>query len=112
MGETNRRGVRVANEDQIPEDTGLAVQAGGRTIALFRVEGRCFAIANACPHRGGPLAEGDLEGHVVHCPWHGWAWDVRTGTNARQPGSTVECFPVSVQDGEVFVDIGAESSTG
>ena len=112
MGDLDKRGVRVAQEAEIPADSGLLVQAGGTAIALFRVEGHCYAIANACPHRGGPLAEGDLEGHEVHCPWHGWTWDVRTGTNVRQPGTTVACFPVHVEDGEVFVDIGTEPPTG
>jgi nitrite reductase (NADH) small subunit len=111
MSEPDKRRVRVAGESELRDDTGVAALAGHTPIALFRVEGRCYAIANACPHRGGPLAEGDLEGHVVHCPWHGWSWDVRTGTNARQPLSKVACFPVTVEDGSVFVDIEAESST-
>jgi nitrite reductase (NADH) small subunit len=109
-GQTNR--VRVAAESEIPEGTGLQVDAGGTAVALFRVEGRCYAIANECPHRGGPLAQGDLEGHVVHCPWHGWTWDVRTGENLRQPGTRVACFPVSIEDGAVIVDMGAGAATG
>jgi nitrite reductase (NADH) small subunit len=105
MTETNNQRVRVAAESEIPEDTGLLVNAGGAPIALFRVEGRCYAIDNACPHRGGPLAEGDLEGPIVHCPWHGWTWDVRTGENKRQPGMKVACYPISVEDGSVFVHL-------
>ena len=112
MTGTNKHRVRVAAEAELSDDTGLAVKAGETTIALFRVEGRCYAIANACPHKGGPLAEGDLEGHVVHCPWHGWTWDVRTGENVRQPDTKVACFPVTIEDGSVFVDIGVPSLTG
>ena len=111
MADTNKRRVRVADESAIPEDTGLAVKVEDTTIALFRVEGRCYAIANACPHKGGPLAEGDLEGPIVHCPWHGWMWDVRTGTNPRQPGSTVACFPVEVADGGVFIELEGQEPT-
>ncbi len=112
MAEPDKRRVWVAEESDLPAESGLAVTAGGRTIALFKVEGRCYAIDNACPHRGGPLAEGDLEGHVVHCPWHGWTWDVRTGTNPRQPASKVACFPVTVEDGSVFIDMESDPVTG
>ncbi|MSP95821.1 MAG: non-heme iron oxygenase ferredoxin subunit [Betaproteobacteria bacterium] len=111
VSDTNRRRVRAAAESEIPDDSGLAVKVGDTAIALFRVAGRCYAISNVCPHRGGPLAEGDLEGHVVHCPWHGWAWDVRTGANVRQPASKVACFAVSIEDGSVFVDIGPNPAT-
>lgn len=112
MSDTHKPRVRIAAESDVPGDTGLAVQVGDTAVALFRVEGRCYAIANACPHKGGPLAEGDLEGHVVHCPWHGWTWDVRTGTNPRQPAIRVACFPVTVEDGNVFVDIDPDPATG
>jgi len=111
MSDEGNRRIRVAAESELSDDAGLAVRAGGRAIALFRVEGRCYAIDNACPHRGGPLAEGDVEGHIVHCPWHGWTWDMRTGLNPRQPASKVACFAVTIEDGSVFVDIGVEPST-
>src|SRR3954468_10822498 len=111
MSQPDKRRLRVAAESELRDDAGVVAMAGDTPIALFLVEGRCYAIANACPHRGGPLAEGDLEGHVVHCPWHGWSWDVRTGTNVRQPVSKVACFAVTVEDGNVFVDIEAEPST-
>ena len=111
MADPDKRRIRAAAESDLRDDAGLAVMAGGTAVALFRVEGRCYAIANACPHKGGPLAEGDLEGHVVHCPWHGWMWDVRTGTNVRQPASKVACFPVTIEEGSVFVDMGPDPAT-
>lgn len=111
MSEGQYRRVRVAAENDVREGEGLAAKAGDTTVALFRVEGQCYAIANACPHKGGPLAEGDVEGHEVHCPWHGWTWDVRTGLNKRQPGTAVACFPVTVENGEVFIDIGEPASS-
>jgi nitrite reductase/ring-hydroxylating ferredoxin subunit len=105
MDKPNKQRIRAAAESDVAEGAGMVVKAGETAIALFKIEGRCYAISNACPHRGGPLAEGDVEGHVVHCPWHGWSWDVRTGTNVRQPSSKVACFPVTIEDGSVFVDM-------
>ena len=56
-------------------------------------------------HLVSPLGEGDLDGTVVVCPWHGWRWDVTSGANTNNPAVRVPCFPVSVQDGEIFVDL-------
>jgi len=100
------RRIKVATEDMLRDGAGTLVQAEDRALALFRVEGRCYAVANACPHKGGPLAEGELHEHVVTCPWHGWTWDVRTGANVRNPKlKKVECFAVVVEHGEVFVEV-------
>ena len=101
------RRVRIAAEADLREGAGTVVKAEDTLLALFRVEGRCYALANACPHKGGPLGEGELKGHVVTCPWHGWTWDVRTGANVRNPAlKKVACFPVHVENGAVFADLG------
>jgi len=99
--------VKIAAEDTPAEGTGKVVKVDETMLALFRVEGHCYALANACPHKGGPLGEGELTGHVVTCPWHGWTWDVRTGTNVRMPAlKKVACFPVTEENGELFVELG------
>jgi nitrite reductase (NADH) small subunit len=97
--------VRVASVADVPAGEGRVVQAGQHMLAPFNVEGRLYAIDNACPHRGGPLGEGDLDGRVVSCPWHAWRWDVTTGLNVNNPSIAMACFPVSVADGEVFVEL-------
>jgi nitrite reductase (NADH) small subunit len=97
--------VKVAQASEVEPGEGRVVEAGGRTLALFNVEGRFYAIDNTCAHRGGPLGEGDLEGRVVTCPWHGWRWDVTTGANANNPTLKLSCFPVSVESGQVFVEM-------
>ncbi len=106
MTDIQRQRIRVATGDDVREGTGLVVRAADQVYALFRVDGRCYATANACPHRGGPLGEGMLEGHVVTCPWHGWTWDVRDGTNLRQPAlRKLACFPVVEEQGSVFIEV-------
>ncbi|MGH7309401.1 MAG: Rieske (2Fe-2S) protein [Candidatus Rokuibacteriota bacterium] len=99
--------VRVASVAEVPSGQGRVVQAGSHTLALFNVDGRLYAIDNGCPHRGGPLGEGDLEGGVVTCPWHAWRWEVSTGLNVNNPAVKVACFPVTVANGEVFVEVPA-----
>jgi nitrite reductase (NADH) small subunit len=95
----------VARTRDIEPGAGAIVDVGGRRLALFNVEGVFYAIDNSCPHRGGPLGEGDLVGAVVTCPWHGYRYDVRTGVHQVNSSFKVPCYPVTVEDGAVFVDV-------
>lgn len=93
----------VARLDEIQEGSSKAVVVNGREIALFKVGGKVYAIENLCPHRGGPLAEGYLEGAVVTCPWHAWQFDVTNGNCKTVPESRQRTYPVEVRDGDIFV---------
>lgn len=99
------RRVSIGQAADIPVGEGRVVEAEGMTLALFNVDGALYALENACAHRGGPLGEGDLDGAVVVCPWHAWRWDVKTGANVNNPAVKMPCFPVSVDDGRVFVEL-------
>ena len=99
------RRIRVVAVDDVPVGQGRVVEAEGKDLALFNVEGTFYAIDNTCIHRGGPLGEGDLEGRIVLCPWHAWRWDVTTGANANNPAVKMACYAVVVEDGEVFVEL-------
>ena len=89
----------------IEDGGGLAVEVEGVELALFRRGGEVFALENACPHRGGPLAFGDLRGHTVYCPLHAWPFDVRTGRCLEFPETAARTFRVRVQGGEVRVEL-------
>lgn len=55
------------------------VEAGGTEIAVFVVDGEAHALANACPHEGNPLLEGEILGDTLTCAYHGWRFDLATG---------------------------------
>jgi nitrite reductase/ring-hydroxylating ferredoxin subunit len=97
--------IKVAETGDIAPGAGLIVTAGGRTLAVFNVDGVLHAIDNSCPHRGGPLGDGRLDGAIVTCPWHGYRYDVRTGAHQRDASFNVACFPVTVETGGVYVDV-------
>ena len=99
------RRVFVAQAADVPVGEGRVVDAEGKALALFNVDGAFCALENACAHRGGPLGEGELEGTTVVCPWHAWRWDVKTGANINNPAVRMPCFPVSVDGGRVFVEL-------
>jgi 3-phenylpropionate/trans-cinnamate dioxygenase ferredoxin component len=96
---------KVAEASEIPPGQGKVIEAEGRTLAVFNCDGAFYAIENTCLHRGGPLGEGDLDGTIVTCPWHGWQWDVRTGANAANPTVKVGAFPVQVEGDSIYVDV-------
>ena len=71
--------VKVAKTNEIEPGQARLVDVQGKPVALFNIDGKFFALDNTCTHRGGPLAEGEISGHEVTCPWHSATFDVRTG---------------------------------
>jgi len=95
--------VTVARAADVAPGTGRAVMVGGREIALFNAAGTFYALENTCPHQGGPLAEGWIEGSTVTCPWHAWSFRMTDGGMTLGDYASVETFDVRVEDGEVKV---------
>lgn len=93
----------VVRADEIPPGTGKTVLVDGRKVALFNVGGRFHAIDDRCPHAGGSLGEGILDGCVVTCPYHFWQFDVRRGCAPEFPEATVVRYEVRLEDGVVSV---------
>ena len=96
--------VTVGRVEDLPEGRGATVELhGGRELALYRIGGRFYAVENFCPHKGAPLADGQLHGHTVTCDWHGWRFDLRTGHCANRPADAVETYEVVVEDGWIKI---------
>lgn len=92
------------------------VELGRRSVGVFRVGDRFYALNNRCPHQGGPLCLGrvspwvtsdgpgefrmDEQDSLLACPWHGWEYDLATGQSFLGPGEApVRSYDVSVQPG-------------
>ena len=110
----------VGKAEEIAEGTSKLVSVKGRDIAVFNVGGAFYALANRCPHAGGPLCQGEISGLVqsdgpgryrvirkgefVRCPWHGWEFEIRTGQSWCDPGSLkVKQYEVAVEPGASLV---------
>ncbi len=92
--------IAVAKTADIPEGQAREVEAGGRAIALCRVEGQFYAVENVCTHADEPLAPCRLEGHSIECPRHGARFDVRNGEVLRMPAA----FPLATLETRVEGD--------
>jgi nitrite reductase (NADH) small subunit len=96
---------RLCQVSEIPAGGGLECVAGDRIVAVFQVDGEFYALDGICPHAGGPLAKGELQGCIVTCPWHGWQFDISTGQHQLTPRIQQATLPVTIEDGDVFVDL-------
>ncbi len=97
---------KVAETKDLPPGSGMAVEVEGRQLALFNVEGTYYAIDDTCPHRGGPLSEGDLEGEHVICPWHSATFDLTDGSVLAPPAEEgVGSYRVEVDGGIIKVEL-------
>ena len=71
--------IELAQVEQLPAGVMKSFPVGGKQILVTNFEGRYYAVDNKCPHAGGKLSEGTLEGKFVTCPNHGSKYDVTTG---------------------------------
>jgi len=96
--------IAVLASAALAEGGRAVVPVGDRELALVRVAGKVYALANACPHRGGPLGLGDLSGHHLYCPLHAWCFDVRDGEGFFPKGARVASHAAEERDGQIWVD--------
>jgi nitrite reductase (NADH) small subunit len=84
----------------------IEAEAKGVAVCLANVGGRLAAIGNVCPHRGGPLGQGWVEGETVVCPWHCWAFNTATGAAEAPETGQVDVFRLKVEGEDVLVEMG------
>src|SRR3990172_6935750 len=95
---------RVADLAELPVGTSKMVYFQGEQVALFNVDGQVYAIDNRCSHANGPLAEGQVEGTTVTCPWHNSRFDLRSGQPLAAPAARpVPTYRVRVDEGAIYV---------
>jgi nitrite reductase/ring-hydroxylating ferredoxin subunit len=111
----------VATVDEIAPGAHKIVPIGRHGVGVYNVDGTFRAIANYCPHEGGPLCVGKVagrsvvdesapggattvqDGEWIYCPWHQWGFELATGTTAVKPEWTIRTYPVRVEGNDVIV---------
>ena len=98
--------VTVANTKDLSNGKAIAVNVAGKKIAIFNTGGKYYAIDDECSHAGGPLAEGELSGTIVTCPWHGATFEITTGEALGAPAFVgVPAYPVRIEGEDVKIEL-------
>ena len=97
----------ICRVDQLVEGRGRPARIGSLYLAVFLSRGTIHVVENQCLHVGSPLDGGPVTGTRVHCPWHGWTYDLRSGNLltafGEHPG--IRVFDHRVVAGEVIVTV-------
>ena len=95
--------VRIGSAAEMPAaGEAQEFQCGTKTICVANMNGTLAAVDNFCPHRGGPLGQGIVEGEKIVCPWHGWEFDLATGRNPHTPNLSVESYELKLEGDGVY----------
>ena len=93
--------ISVGRNDELPEGGTKVVTVDEHRVAVVRADGVPYAFEDVCPHMSAPLAEGQLCGKRLVCPWHGWTFDVSTGRCLTVPFVRLRTFEVKVESDEL-----------
>lgn len=95
--------VEVARASELPVGRMKALDVGDRKIVLIHTPKGFFASDGTCPHRGGPLAEGDVIGDEIVCPWHLWGFNLQTGICEGNREISIVTHEVRVDDDRILL---------
>lgn len=94
----------VIAESALAEGENTVIDVDGTNVAIFKIEGQCYAIADMCSHDGGEIASGTVEGDEIVCPRHGARFCIKTGAVTAPPAyEALDCFPVRIEQGRIQV---------
>ncbi len=98
--------IDACSESEFPAHGKTCMEVAGIALVLCKIDGTYFAAANICPHAGMPLGDGDMNGPVITCPYHGYAYHMKTGCNIDDPHDMpLIRFPVRCADGRIEVEL-------
>ncbi len=123
------RDVNIGPASEFSDPGRKIVGFGNFEIGVFKLDGEFYAYLNLCPHMGGPVCQGKMiakveeviaedrtsrgmafsrtKMHIV-CPWHGFEFDIRTGTHPGNPRARLRKIGVAVTDGDVVISVPEE----
>ena len=98
--------INVANKKDVLAGKAISVNAKGKDIALFNVDGKFYAVDNECTHAGAPLCEGTINGTTVTCPWHGAEFNLSDGQVLAAPAcDPIKSYKVMIDGDDIKIEV-------
>jgi len=98
--------VEIAPVDKLPAGERLFVDVSGKSIVIFNLAGKLYAIGDVCSHDNGPVGDGDIDENEIICPRHGARFEIRTGKATSLPAIVdIPAYPLRVENGMIVLGI-------
>ena len=99
--------IKLFTASDLPEGEIRQVEIDGREpVAIYNLNGKFYATDDTCTHGEASLAEGDIDGDSIVCPFHMGAFDIRSGEATLPPCAlALQTYPVSQRDDELYIEI-------
>jgi 3-phenylpropionate/trans-cinnamate dioxygenase ferredoxin subunit len=99
--------IKVATLEDCPSGSLLTVMVGLDPVVMANVDGTVYAVLDRCSHEDLPLSDGEMEGAVLVCQYHGARFDVTSGAPRGLPAvRPVKTFPVEIRDDGIYIQKG------
>ncbi len=105
--------IEIADINEVPVGSKKKIEIATGTVLVVNIQGSFYALDNKCPHMGGSLGDGILDGNHIICPRHGATFDITTGKNVR--GAKIafikanvkdaHSYPLNVEGNKIFIEI-------
>jgi nitrite reductase (NADH) small subunit len=97
---------KLTTQSELPVvNTAKEFTCGHKEICVANVNGTYSAMDNICLHQGGPIGQGTIEVGKVVCPWHGWAYDPKTGAATHNANAKLAVYPIKIENGDVLIEV-------
>jgi 3-phenylpropionate/trans-cinnamate dioxygenase ferredoxin component len=98
--------VEIAPVDKLPAGERLFVDVSGKSIVIFNLAGKLYALGDVCSHDNGPVGDGDIDENEIICPRHGARFEIRTGKATSLPAILdIPAYPLRVENGMIVLGI-------
>jgi nitrite reductase/ring-hydroxylating ferredoxin subunit len=96
--------VKFISVESLPTGQAKVIELAGKMVAVIHTPDGIFAVDEMCPHRGGPLSEGKIEGNSIVCPWHRARFDFTNGKLLEGPAKRgLACYETKIEEGWIWV---------
>ncbi|SCW34072.1 nitrite reductase (NADH) small subunit [Sphingobium faniae] len=100
---------KVGTMSELSAGKPIRATVDGEKILIFLVDDRPVATAARCPHAQGPLHQGEICGSQLICPWHGWTFNLPSGSCEEDPDLFLKTYKVECEGDDILVSVDAHA---